>query len=60
MARFNQLYNLVHSNRSSPQSEMMERELLAFCRAQGGINNDQHDEQQEGGICGENAPEIMD
>jgi hypothetical protein len=53
MARFNQLYNLVHSNRASPQSEIMERELLAFCRAQAGINDEQHDEQQEGGTRGE-------
>jgi hypothetical protein len=35
-------------------------ELLAFCRAQAGINDERHDEQQEGGIRGENAPEIMD
>ena len=37
----------------------MERELLAFCRAQAGINDEQHDEQQECGIRGENAPEII-
>jgi hypothetical protein len=40
MARFNQLYNLVHSNRASPQLEIMERKLLAFCRAQAGINDE--------------------
>ncbi len=40
MARFNQLYNLVHSNRASPQLEIMECKLLAFCRAQAGINDE--------------------
>ena len=60
MARFNQLYNLVHSNRASPQSEIMECELLAFCRAQAGINDEPQDEQQEGDTRGENAPKIMD
>ena len=59
MVRFNQLYNLVHCDRASPQSEIIERELLAFCRAQAGINDERHDEQQEGGIRGENAPEII-
>ncbi len=60
MARLNQLYNLVHSNRASPQSEIMECELLAFCRAQAGINDEPQDEQQEGDTRGENAPKIMD
>jgi hypothetical protein len=60
MARFNQLYNLVHDDRASPQSEQMERELLAFCRAQAGMNNEQHDEQQEGGIGGDNGLENTD
>ena len=55
MARFNQLYSLVHDDRASPQSEKMERELLAFCRAQAGMNNEQHNEQLEGGISGDNA-----
>ena len=35
--------------------------MLTFCRAQApGMNDEQHDEQQEGDIRGENAPEIMD
>ena len=34
----------------------MDCELLAFCRAQAGISDEQHGEQQEGSICaGENA-----
>jgi hypothetical protein len=60
MARFNQLYKLVHDDRASPQSEKMERELLAFCRTQAGMSDKQHDEQQEGGIRGDNAPERME
>ena len=64
MAQFNQLYNLVHKDRTSPQLEIMERELLAFCRAQAANNNEQHDEQQERGRylwrkCA-HAPKIMD
>ena len=43
MARFNQLYSLVNDDRASVQSEQMERELLAFCRAQAGMSDEQHD-----------------
>ena len=49
-ARFNELYNLVQDDRASAQSEQMERELMAFCRAQAGIddNNAQHEQEGHG------------
>ena len=43
MARFNQLYSLVHNDRASAQSKQMEHELLAFCRAQAGIDQSDND-----------------
>jgi hypothetical protein len=55
MARFNHLYSLVNNDRASVQSEQMERELLAFCRAQARTSDEQHNEQQEGRISGNNA-----
>ena len=60
MARFNQLYSLVNDDRASVQSEQMERELLAFCRAQAGMSDEQHDEQQEGVASGNNALETAE
>ena len=42
MARLNQLFSLVNNDKASAQSEQMECELLAFCRAQVGITNKQH------------------
>ena len=60
MARFNQLYSLVNDDRASPQSEKMEHELLAFCRAHAGMNIERHTEQQEGSISGDNALETAD
>ena len=38
----------------------MERELLAFCRAQAGMSDEQHDEQQEGVASGNNAHETAE
>jgi hypothetical protein len=60
MARFNQLNSLVNDDRASVQSEQMERELLAFCRAQAGMSDEQHDEQQEGVATGNNALETAE
>jgi hypothetical protein len=60
MARFNQLYSLVNDDRASVQSEQMERELLAFCRTQAGMSDEQHDEQQEGVASGNNAHETAE
>jgi hypothetical protein len=57
MARFNQLYSLVNDNRASVQPEKMECELLAFCRTQAGMSDEQHDEQQDGVTSGNNALE---
>ncbi len=56
MARFNQLYSLVEEDRASAQSEEIERELLAFCRAKAGMNAG--DEQQEGGVSDNNVLEM--
>ena len=60
MATFNQLYKLVNDDRASAQSEQMERELLAFCRVQAGMSDEQPDDQQEGGITGNNALETAE
>ena len=38
MKRFNELHQMVKEDRACPQSEAMERELLAFCRTQPGGN----------------------
>jgi hypothetical protein len=43
-SRFNELYNLVAEDRSCPQAEAMETELLAFCRKEMGVGG-----PQEGG-----------
>jgi hypothetical protein len=59
-ARFNQLYSLVNNDRASVQSEQMECELLAFCRAQAGMSDEKHDEQQEGVTSGNNALETAE
>ena len=37
MARFNALYRLVQEDRSCPQAEVMETELMAFCRSRAGL-----------------------
>ena len=47
MKRFNELHQMVKEDRACPQSEGMERELLAFCRTQAGMKN-AGDEQQDG------------
>ena len=61
MARFNQLYSVVNDDRASgAQSELMEGELLVFCRAQAGMSDEQHDAQQKGGIGGNNALETAE
>ena len=48
IARFNELYKLVHEDRACPEAAAMERELLAFCRDQGG-GNGIADEEGDGG-----------
>ena len=62
-ARFNKLYNLVQEDRASAQSEDMEQELMAFCRAQAGIDDDNAQCQQEGqsdnnAVDGTEAPPV--
>jgi hypothetical protein len=50
MKRFNELLIMIKEDRACPQSEGMERELLAFCRKQAGMKdagNEQH-QQQDG------------
>jgi hypothetical protein len=56
MKRFNELHQMVKEDRACPQSEGMERELLAFCRTQAGMKN-AGDEQQDGtgGGAGNNS-----
>ena len=59
MKRFNELHQMVKEDRACPQSEAMERELLAFCRTQAGMKNagnDQH-EEQDGTGAGNNRLE---
>ena len=46
MARFNELHNIVKEDRACVQCEVMERELLAFCRNKAGMKSD--GDQQEG------------
>ena len=50
-ARFNELYNLVAEDRSCPQAEAMETELLAFCRKEMGVNGQQEGVDKEGGAA---------
>ena len=62
MKRFNELHQMVKEDRACPQSEAMERELLAFCRTQAGMKNagdDQH-EQQDGTGAGNNRLETAE
>jgi hypothetical protein len=50
--RFNELHQMVKEDRTCPQSEAMERELLAFDRTQAGMKNagdDQHEQQDSTG-----------
>jgi hypothetical protein len=47
-ARFNELYSLVEEDRASQQSEQMEHELMAYCRAKAGIDDGNAQGEQEG------------
>jgi hypothetical protein len=48
--RFNKLYSLVQEDRVSPQSEQMEHELMAYCRAKAGIDDGNAQGEQEGQV----------
>ena len=56
MKRFNELHQMVKEDRACPQSQGMERELLAFCRTQAGMKNagDDPHEQEDGTGAGNN------
>jgi hypothetical protein len=55
-ARFNELYSLVQEDRASPQSEQLEHELMAYCRAKAGID-DGNAQGEQGGQSDNNALE---